>query len=225
MSIVKYISTYTFFRFMSEYICSLLKIVAKYGVFSEIHTSTIKLANIFGLSQQSASRILIDMEKEGIIQRTSSAKGLTININKKGISMLHAVYNVLEKEFRNIEIKGKVRKGLGEGKYYITSEGYQEQFKKLLGMNPYAGTLNVEVDTSKILAIKSLKDPVEIRGFQANDRTFGGLHCYKCMINNKIKGWVVFAERTTHPENIIEIIAEECLRDVLNIKEDIIITC
>jgi CTP-dependent riboflavin kinase len=88
-----------------------------------------------------------------------------------------------------------------------------KQFKDRLKIIPYPGTLNVEVDILNVKRIRRLFQPITIFGFQGKDRSFGALHCYCCKINNKHKGYIVFAERTTHPPGIIEVISETYLRD------------
>ena len=47
---------------------------------------------------------------------------------------------------RDYIIIGKVEPGLGKGQYYISREGYQNQFLQNLGFVPFPGTLNIKLD-------------------------------------------------------------------------------
>jgi len=186
----------------------LLKIIEKYGLFGVIKTSTSELGELLDLSQQSVSRILIEFEKQNYIHRNSSVNGIEIEFREKSYKLLKYTYNLLHKYFSDFRITGKITQGIGEGKYYVKLPGYRQRFEEILDIKPYPGTLNLKVDKSKVKAMKLFFEPVRIEGFKNGDRTFGSLDCYKCIINDKFEGWVLFAERTTHSDEIIEIISE-----------------
>jgi len=115
-------------------------------------------------------------------------------------------------DFENIErdssLYGTIQQGIGEGKYYVTHPEYHRCFQEILKINPFPGTLNIKIDTNILNSLKPLFKPVVIKGFKTQTRSFGSLECYKCLINDEKEGWIIFAERTTHPDNIIEIISE-----------------
>ena len=60
----------------------LLYIASKVGMFSSLNISTNKIAEDLQTSQQTISRILINLENEGMIKRYSSQKGMKIKIDK-----------------------------------------------------------------------------------------------------------------------------------------------
>jgi CTP-dependent riboflavin kinase len=76
-------------------ICFLIEIARKYDIYKPIKTSTIKLKDLFGISQQSVSRILIEQEKKGLIKRTSSTKGLTLEVDENGLELLKDSFRCL----------------------------------------------------------------------------------------------------------------------------------
>ena len=209
---------------MIDYLNHLVRIINHFGLFETIETSTIKLSKVLKISQQSVSRILIEMEKQKLIKRTSSARGVTIDIDSEGIKSLKNTYNILSKHFKDLTFSGEIKNGLGEGKYHITLPGYKKQFTSVLNIDPFPGTLNLKVDQNVINAIKGISEPKIIKGFETDERTYGSLTCYKCTIENNTPGWLIFAERSTHPENIIEVISQIHIRKEFN-KKTLSIRC
>jgi len=192
----------------------LLKIIEEFGLFGIIKTSSSELANLLSISPKSVYPILIDLEQQNYITTNSTVENVEIEFREKSFLLLKHTYNLLHKFFSDFVILGKVKKGIGEGRYYVKLPGYHKKFIQRLDINPFPGTLNLQVDRNKIKAMKLFFDPVRIEGFTTKDRTFGSLDCYKCTINDKSEGWVIFAERTTHKDNIIEIISEEEIKKV-----------
>lgn len=192
-----------------------------------VKASTKFLAEKTGLSQQSISRSLIELEKLGWIQRTSSHDGSLIKISASGEAQLKKVQSGLgvifgEKYPSSITIEGIVFTGLGEGAYYVTREQYRKQFIEKLGFDPYPGTLNLKI-TSEYDAklLDELKDysGIEIEGFKNENRTYGPVRCFPSLINNKEKGTVVYALRSHYNHSVIEILSPVNLRNRLKLKD------
>lgn len=187
----------------------LLAIIENLGLIQPIATSTTSLSDLLCISQQSVSRILIDLEKKDFITRSSNVNGITIKFKPKSIEMLKSTYNILSKYFENYSLIGRIKQGIGEGKYYVTLPKYRKLFRDKLNISqPFLGTLNVHVDPNKIEFYKTIFQPIAINGFKTETRSFGSIVCYKCVVNDRIPAWVLFAERTTHPEDIVEILSE-----------------
>ncbi len=122
---------------------------------------------------------------------------------------------------RNLVLKGNLIKGLGEGSYYMKKQSYKKQFQNLLNYTPWPGTLNIKLKSSVTKKISNLK-PIIIKGFKEKNRSFGKIKCYPCSILNikkDIKTHLIVPERTSHSNDIIEIIAPVYLKKHLNIKE------
>jgi len=187
-------------------------------------TSTVRLSKSLGVPQQSISRNLIQMEKEGLIEREVKGKGVNLKLGEKGFLELKTLYGHLSFIFaRKKAITGKITKGLQEGKYYMGLPGYAKQFRALWGFTPFKGTLNVQIDAERRRFL-SQSSPTYIKGFRAKGRDFGGLFAYPCMIEGTHKGLVIIPERTHHKPNILEIVAKENLKNVLR-KRDGQIVC
>lgn len=174
-------------------------------------------------SVQTASRRLKELEKAGLIERTITKDGQFVVITEKGRNLLHAEYLDYKRIFEGAEtlkFRGVVFSGLGEGRYYVSLEGYKKQFKEKLGIDPFPGTLNLRIPKEEIGIKKRLdvEQGIRIDGFTAENRTFGEVKAFKCKVNGLI-AFIVMPKRTHHLSDVVEIIAEKKLRDELNLKD------
>jgi riboflavin kinase len=210
-----------------RHLCTLLKL-AEIGAHKRTaKISTEYLAEKLGISQQTASRYLIELERKGWIQRTITPEGSLIKISDKGTQELGKLYSnlrfLIETAYPpSITLEGTVFTGLGEGAYYISKEHYKKQFIEKLGFTPYPGTLNLKLTTDYDLKSRAELDAypaVEIQGFKNEDRTFGVVKCYPATIGNKVKGALIFALRSHYDSSVVEIIAPVCIRKHLNLKD------
>jgi len=189
--------------------------------------STEYLAEKLGISQQTASRYLIELERKGWIQRTITPEGSLIKIDDKGTRELQKLYSnlrfVIEAAYPpSVTLEGTVFTGLGEGAYYISKEPYRKQFIEKLGFDPYPGTLNLKLTSDYDLKTKTELEAypaIEIQGFKNEDRTFGLVKCYPATIDNKVKGALISALRSHYDSSVVEIIAPVYLRKHLNLKD------
>ncbi len=189
--------------------------------------STEYLAEKMGISQQTASRYLIELERIGWIQRNITPEGSLIRIEDAGAVQLQKLYSnlrvLVEAAYPpSVTLEGTVFTGLGEGAYYIAKDYYLKQFIEKLGFDPYPGTLNLKLTTEYDLKTRSELESypaVEIQGFKNEDRTFGLVKCYPATIENKVKGALISALRSHYDVSVVEIIAPVCLRKHLNVKD------
>lgn len=202
--------------------------LANLGAHEVIEISSIEFAERIGVSQQTASRRLKELEKSGWITRMISHKGQSIRITNRGLEMLHKIHlllnDIFEKKPRDLIIEGAVFKGVGEGAYYIAQEGYSKQFEKKLGFKPYPGTLNLKIIKRPDFQIRNLLESasfkgINIEGFKDQDRTFGPVKCFRVKINDTIEGALLLIRRTHYREEVLEIIAPVYLRDKFNLKD------
>jgi len=201
--------------------------LAEMGAYNQtIKVSTVTLAKEIGLSQQSASRHLINLERKGLIHRTATREGSYIRISKAGEDYLRRIYfglsAIFEGKPRSIIVEGRVFSGLGEGAYYVSREAYRRQFIEKLGFDPYPGTLNLKIVGEQNAKLRSELDAypgIKIDGFRDKDRTYGSVKCFHAIINGREKGAVVFALRSHYGKDVLEIIAPVYLRDQLKLKD------
>ncbi len=190
---------------------------------SVIKISSKEVAKLIGQSLQTAARKLKELEDKGLIERIIAKDGQYIVITDKGLQVLYKEYLDYKKIFERedfIVIRGKVFSGLGEGRYYVSLDGYKRQFIDKLGFEPYPGTLNIRIPKEELYFRRRLncENGILISGFSTGDRTFGDVKAFKCKVNG-INGAVVIPQRTHYPLNVLEIIAPVKLRDALNLKD------
>ena len=204
-------------------------------------TST-QISRIINRSQQTASKIIIDLEKENLIERVKNKKKFGMKLTETGFEILQDIYNLLKicmekSRIKPMLFKGKIVTGMGEGAYYMSLEGYKKQFQNKLGYEPFPGTLNVKIEDKNYL--NSRKDLINypsifIDGFKNSDRTFGWVRCYPATISQETKlcldmtqsqttdisydVHVLLLERTHHNNNLIEVIGPLNLKESLNLK-------
>ncbi|MFH1234022.1 MAG: DUF120 domain-containing protein, partial [Candidatus Diapherotrites archaeon] len=134
---------------------------------------------------------------------------------KKFIS-LQRIFSSGEKEKA---FEGTVASGLGEGAYYLSQKNYSSQLRKLLGFAPFIGTLNLKVDLPRLENFLSGAKKIHVNGFKTDERSFGALKCFPVRINKKVEGAIIMPERTTHPKEIIELIAPLHLRKKFGLRD------
>lgn len=190
------------------------------GSRSLISLSSTELAQFMGISQQSASRFILNLLREGYIVRQMNGRKQEVSITEKGMNLLIKEYSdlavLLEKPVK-MKLYGTVQSGLGEGRYYISRKGYIIQFQEKLGIIPYLGTLNLKIKPGSELSLRKLRsmDGIHIDGFKTEDRTYGPVKLFKGTISG-IDCAIIFPERSVYSD-VLEIISTDYLREKLDI--------
>jgi riboflavin kinase len=192
-----------------------------------VKVSTEYLAEKMRMSQQTASRHLIEMEREGWIKRTITPEGCLIKITESGIAELKKIYSslktVIEASYPpSVTLEGILFSGLGEGAYYVTRDGYRKQFIEKLGFDPYPGTLNLKLTSDYDMKTRSELETypaIEVQGFKNETRTYGPVKCFPAVINNRVKGAVLSAMRSHYDSSVLEIISSDYIRSKLKLKD------
>ena len=183
------------------------------------------VAKSLGVSQQTASRRLIELERQGLIMRSTEGKTQTVRITKEGLDNLTQMYRVLRSVYEapkaEVEMNAVVFSGLSEGAYYMGMEGYRKQFRSKLGFDPFPGTLNLRVRKEDLGARRELDNSpfIEIEGFANKTRTYGAVKGYRAIINGQAQGAVIVPVRAHYGEDVIEVISPEKLRARFNLKD------
>ncbi len=202
--------------------------LAKMGAYRRtVKVSTQYLAEKIGVSQQTASRHLIELENLGWIKRMITPEGCLLMLTDAGKTKLKNLYSSLKAVIEvayppSVALEGVVFSGLGEGAYYIKQDGYRKQFIEKLGFDPYPGTLNIKLTSDYDLKTRQELEnypSIEIEGFKGESRTFGSVKCYPVLINNRAKGALIFVLRTHYDLSVLEIIAPQYLRNQLKIRD------
>ena len=118
-------------------------------------------------------------------------------------------------------IRGRLARGVGQGKYFTRLDWARRQFIGKLGIDPFPGTINLIVDDSESRSVW-----VRLTGTPGVriDNPNGGPHdcdarCFHVVIEGQVDAAIVLPEVAGYPPNQIEIIAPICVRDALGIDD------
>jgi riboflavin kinase, archaea type len=200
------------------FLLCLVKRIPSVGGFFEGTTSD--LGEVFGVSQQSASRYLALLEDAGYIKKERVKQAFRISFTEEGVNVLknygHLLFVFLDSKKR-ASFRGEIVSGIGEGAYYVSK--YAEKISETLGYIPFHGTLNIRVYGGKP-DIKSAST-IEVRGFSHDGRSFGAVTLTPInlkLYGKEIKCHVITPERTHHKRDL-ELISRHNLRRKYKIKD------
>jgi riboflavin kinase len=219
-----------------------------------IEITSTQISKVIKRSQQTASKILIELEKDNMIERIKNNKKFKIRVTQEGFEVIKELQELAKSAIDNSKrkraiFKGKIVTGMGEGSYYMSLKGYKIQFKEKLGYEPFPGTLNVKLEDKIYMNTKrEIKNypSLYIHGFKDENRTFGWVKCYPAILipeneknydelkniheNNEGKRKIeiisslLLLERTHHDNSLIEIISPVCIKDTADLKNGDIVT-
>jgi riboflavin kinase len=203
-----------------------LKQLALLGALEEhVELASADFATLLDLSQQTASRRLIELTEAGLVHREMGLRKQRIRITDDGRAVLQAEHLLYQRLFESrdrIVLAGAVKTGLGEGRYYLSRPGYKTQFQRALGWEPYPGTLNLDLSGAEANKLRFLRrNPVfTIEAFQAEGRTFGGVTCHPARVAAAPRGpgdleCAAILPHRSHYTTTLELIAPVRLRDAL----------
>lgn len=205
----------------------LLKLGAK-NDYAKIDTT--QVGQKLGITQQAASFHLKELERLGLVSKRRVGKYVSVKITDAGLSSLASVYvdlkEILEGSGSEFSFHGKVFRGLGQGSFYISLPRFKIQFAKLLGFEPFAGTLNVrlyspiEIHFSRLL--RSTKAGIQIESFEDSKsrEVYGPLKCFRAVVNDSCEGAAVFTDKTHYNDSVLEIISPHHLRKKLGLDDE-----
>ena len=98
----------------------------------------------------------------------------------------------------------------------MSMEHYKKEIKTKLGFEAYPGTLNLNIEKGQLILLKNF-NPIRISGYKENNKTYGGVSCYRARIKN-INGFIIIPNINKH-KDIIEFIAPVNLKSELNLKD------
>ena len=124
----------------------------------------------------------------------------------------------------SISVKGRITEGLKESSLFTRLPWVREQFIIKLGIDPYPGTLNLDIiskkDIAKLREIKKKKG-IKIVPSEPGFCSAKGFHVLVC---GKIKGALIIPQVPDYPEYKLEIISSCKIRDLLSLKDGDLVT-
>ncbi len=207
------------------HVWTLIELYQRGGANRTLDLSTSELARELGLSQQGVSKHLLQLEKEGLIERKRSGRRTGVLVSRAGADRVVSVYSRLKTAIEGragvLDFHGTLFTGIGEGGYYISLAGYRRQFVKLLGFEPFPGTLNLTIGPGEIELRRQLNflDALELSGFSQGGRSYGPAKCFRAKVESKYDAGALIIERTHHGESVLEVISPFDLRKTLSLKD------
>jgi len=209
-----------------QHLLTLTQLLSKGAKHNFVTITTTALGKSIKKSQQAASRHLLELEKDGFIDRIMNGRNVSVKITAKGYSEMVKISTILHTSLQSfpsfIELNGILVSGMGEGAYYMSLKGYTKQFKTKIGYIPFPGTLNVKLTQKEHFeSVKQfdILDGVMINGFSDEKRTYGWVKCFKAKLNKSINCELIRLERTLHDSSIVEVISEKNIRRTANLSD------
>jgi riboflavin kinase, archaea type len=115
-----------------------------------------------------------------------------------------------------MKIKGKVVKGVGESKGFLSIDWVDRQLKEKLKFQPFYGTLNITLDDEHVQGV--LKEKATERLVHQTEG-FCDAVLIKGLINDKYECGVIIPLVKDYDERLIEIVASLHLKDALQIQD------
>jgi len=207
-------------------LATLLELLKLHAGYSFISISSSQLGLCLGVTQQTASNRLTELERVGLIQRAHTGRGFKVRLTNRGIETVRSFYGelkgVFEKGEGHFQFVGTLFTGFGEGAYYVSHPGYQKQFRLRVGLRPFPGTLNLRLSsTSQQEQRRQLQflDGVEVLGFKHGNRTFGPVKCFKAKLGTNHLAAALAIERTHYDDSVLEVISPVNLRKTLKLRD------
>ncbi len=108
--------------------------------------------------------------------------------------------------------------GLREAGHFTQIPWVRKQFISKLFIDPYPGTLNLEiVDPESLQSFNTLKTKKGI-DITPEDPTFCSAQCYPALIDGRLKGAIVFPMVECYPDNKMEIISSYNVKETLSLR-------
>ena len=133
-----------------------------------------------------------------------------------------------------MRLSGIVTSGLGRAHVFMAQHHYQDQFKVLLGMTAWPGTLNIKVEGDPLEKYRKLRvtagldegeesgaDSHRIKGFDRDGVSFGGATAFLAVLeahHQSIDCEILIPDLTRHDE-VVEIIAGSFLRESCDLED------
>lgn len=186
------------------------------------------LAAELDVSSQAMRKRLDELDQAGLINQRSGSTHPKIFITDQGRSALRNEYEELQSlcgKKNETELEGVVADGIGEGSYFVSLDGYQEQFVEKIGYEPFPGTLNIELEPASTQLNSRLErvDSIVIESWtNEKNQTFGPVYCHPGTLRTAASDYqpvhIIKPEHSRYGNEILEIIAPEKLRETLELE-------
>ena len=191
-------------RLRVHHVLTLAHLLSRGAGQNYVEITTAALGSGIRKSQQSASRHLADLERDGLVERGTAAttttttatagRRMSVRVTKRGLEEMRRLSSVLQNSMSpedpgaptRVSLAGVLVSGMGEGAYYMALDGYTRQFSSKIGYVPFPGTLNIRLRHRRyqeaIKKIKSGRAGKTIESFSDGQRTYGWAKCFPAIL-------------------------------------------
>jgi CTP-dependent riboflavin kinase len=117
---------------------------------------------------------------------------------------------------KTVYLRGYVFSGKGEGAGFMQLPWVKKQIQDKFGFTPYPGTLDIKLTEESVRSRKSMTEGgvviLPAKGFYK-------VRCFRATLNGKMPCVVTIPEVPDYPENVLEIIGEQNLREKLHLSD------
>lgn len=111
---------------------------------------------------------------------------------------------------------GTVFSGRGEGEFYVNL--YARNIYRVLGIRPYPGTLNIRLSGESIRKNRELLGSRPVFTVEPPMEGYGRVYVWPGFIKCT-RVYVIRPEKTVYREDVVELIAEDNLRELLGLRD------
>ena len=121
----------------------------------------------------------------------------------------------------SVRITGRLIKGRGEGAGFTQLPWVKEAFARILGFEPYPGTVNLRVDLSTEAkdALRSIRESGGIRMPPPEGSGFCAARCFRARLGAGCSAGLVIPEVEGYYEDVLELVAPVNVRETLGVSE------
>ena len=131
-----------------------------------------------------------------------------------------------------MRLSGKVSSGLGRAHVFMAQRHYQDQFRPIISVTAWPGTLNVEVKGDMLKDYRKLRvsagieegeasrfTAIRIHGFERDGVSFGGATAFNATIisGDEEEDCAILIPDLTRHEDVVEIISGKFLRESMHL--------
>lgn len=116
-------------------------------------------------------------------------------------------------------IRGTVESGKAQGSEFVRLTWVRKQIEDKLGFSPFPGTLNVKLNKEETKKLREGLKKVQSIKITPEGCYYPG-KCYRASINGETTSAIVVPELPDYPDNLVEIISPDNLREKLGLADD-----
>ncbi len=116
-----------------------------------------------------------------------------------------------------VKIRGRIVEGVRVGANFTQIPWVKKQFISKLSIDPYPGTLNLEICDQKDLQNFEKLKATQGMEITPDNPSFCSGKCYSVLIGRKLKGAILLPVVENYPKNKMELVTSENMKETLSV--------